>query len=145
MQIRARRVYRKIFSSYYAKPTLVHGNKAKLKPPWPYCGSKWLLKFSSLALLRCKTNIQICLLGLIAVQNDFQIFRAWPYCDANYFFKFLSLALLRCKMTFQIFELGLIALSKGLALLPCTSVLLFMNYKYEVSLRRHSPQHFLTI
>ena len=33
-------------------------------------------------------------LGLIAVQNDFQIFQACPYCGANHFF--------------QIFELGLI-------------------------------------
>ena len=72
--------------------TLVHGNKAKLKGPslallrckqtleifelgliavqngfsnfraWPYCGAKWLSKFSGLALLRCKS--------------------AWPYCRA---------------------------------------------------------------
>ena len=72
--------------------TLVHGNKAKQKRPglallrckmtfqifglgliavqndfsnfraWPYCGAKWLSKFSGLALLRCKF--------------------AWPYCRA---------------------------------------------------------------
>ena len=50
--------------------TLVHGNKAKLKPP-------------SLALLRCKLTFEIFELDLIAVQNGFQIFRAWPYFGAN--------------------------------------------------------------
>ena len=34
-----------------------------------------------------------------------------------------SLALLRCKMTFKFFELGLSVVQKGLAVLPCISVL----------------------
>ena len=117
----------------------MHGNKAKLKLP-------------SLALLQCKSNIQIfelgliavhieCTwnlenfrLGLIAVQNDFQIFRAWPYCGANHLFKFSSLALLRCKMISQIFELGLIAVQIGLALLPCTSVKLWNYSPHETTI-----------
>ena len=60
---------------------------------WPYCLANSLLKFSSLALLRCKMT-----------------------------FKFSSLALLRCNRTFKFFELGFILVQKGLALLPCTSV-----------------------
>ena len=65
--------------------TLVHGNKAILKRP-------------SLALLRCKLNFSFFELGhiavqlffrilelcLIAVQTEFQNFRAWPYCGANW-------------------------------------------------------------
>ena len=48
----------------------MHGNKVKLKCP-------------SFALLWCKMTVEIFELGLIAVQNDFQIFRAGPYCGAN--------------------------------------------------------------
>ena len=54
---------------------------------WLYCGTNWFLKFPSLTLLRCKLNISIYELGLIAiliaVQNDFPNFRARPYCGAN--------------------------------------------------------------
>ena len=49
---------------------------------WPYCGTNWLSKFLSLALLRCKLTFKIFELGLIAVQtefqNDFHYFWAWP-------------------------------------------------------------------
>ena len=86
-------------------------------------GNKAKLKRASLALLRCKLNIFIFEFGLIAVKNDFQIFRACPNYGANHFFEFSSLALLRCKMTFKIIEFGLIAVQIGLAFLPCTSVI----------------------
>ena len=55
--------------------TLVHGNKAKLKR-------------ATLALLRCKMTFEIFDLGLIAVQNDIQIFWAWPYCRAPVYFNY---------------------------------------------------------
>ena len=51
-------------------------------------------KFSSLALLRCKSKFEILKPGCIAVQTDFKIFRAWPYSGANWLSKFTSLALL---------------------------------------------------
>ena len=50
---------------------------------WPYWGTNWLSKFSSLALLRCKMTFEILELALIAVQNEFQNYRALPYCGAN--------------------------------------------------------------
>ena len=34
-------------------------------------------------IIRCNLTLKNFEIGLIAVQIDFQNFRAWPYCDAN--------------------------------------------------------------
>ena len=64
-------------------------------------------KFSSLALLRCKSKFSIFELGLIAVQTDFKIF---------------ELGLIAVQTDFKIFELGLIAVQIGFAVLPCNNL-----------------------